>query len=126
MSKTRNKVGNMASRKARRSIRKGAHPCEWECFIVKDEKTDKTEDGRGMLFSPTDAAPVALPVRLNLATIIFPLNLFRQDGRWCMSFNFLGQGGEASPPLAVKCGEGGPLSMEEAVQLFCGVVPEIR
>jgi hypothetical protein len=100
-----------------------AAPREWECFIVRDAEMEKTEDGKDMVVSVSDPKPVPVSVRLTLKTIVYPLNLFRQDGRWCMSFNFLGQGG-LSPALAVKCGEGGALSLEEAVGLFCGGVPD--
>ena len=96
---------------------------EWECFVVWASQTEKTSDGKEMVFSCAEPAPQAVRVRLMLDTIVFPRHLFRQDGRWCMSFDFAGQEGP-SPVLAVKCGEGGVMPLEEAASLFYGGVPE--
>ena len=96
-------------------------PRAWECFVVDDSEWDTMPDGQEVFFClPEDYKPAPLPVRLTFTAEIHPLNLARRRGRWCLSFLFKGGNGEASPELAVECGDGGPLSLEEALQLFFG------
>ena len=93
----------------------------WECFVLDESKCDETPEGQEMFFEPPqDFHPASVPVRLTLTAEVRPLNLLRRGGRWCLSFDLKGCDGCASPVLAIECGEGGPLSLEEAAQLFFG------
>lgn len=96
----------------------------WECFVMDDSELDETQEGQQMFFElPEDYVPASVPVRLTFTTEIRPLNLLRRRGRWCLSFLFKGHDGE-SPTMAIECGPGGPLSLEEAASLFYGGAPE--
>lgn len=134
MSKASKAAGNKASRKAPavEAPRKWEEewgkkwdcpPCEWDCFVVLDSETDKTDGGSDMVLGFADPAPQNIPVRVCLSVAIRPLNIFRQGGKWCLAFNFMGNNGP-SPVLAVTCGEGNAPSLDEAASLFYGGVPE--
>lgn len=110
------------SKAVRKKDSLAAMPRALECFVVKDSEWDETPDGAEMFFSaPEGIKPAPVPVRLTIAANIRPANLIRRRGRWCMTFDLLDMEDEEEPAmLAVECGEGGPLSLEEAAQLFFG------
>lgn len=93
----------------------------WECHVVGDSENDKSPDGIEMFFSagPEGCDAPSIPARLSLNVNIRPLNLVRRGERWFLDFDFKGGKHESeSPVLAVECGEGAPLSLKNAMQLF--------